>query len=125
MLLLPRERLFRCLAPEGDEFTFIFDEGRDGFNVALFVETAKGFWVKGGCAAFGKVAKGIEKHFNILNVAHRTLICVHAFQMRLRIIGNQRLDNLRHVTKLFECKPQAMNGAGLRCIHLDESLHRS
>ncbi len=74
---------------------------------------------------FGKVIQGAEKHFNILNIAHRTLIYMHAFKMRRWIIRNQRVDDLSHVTKLFECKPQAMNGAGLRRVHLNESLHRS
>ena len=67
--------------PKGDEFTFIFDEGRDGFSMVLLVETLDGLQIKGRGAAFGKVAQGTQKHFDILNIAHCTLIFVHAFEM--------------------------------------------
>ena len=111
--------------PKGDEFTFIFDEGRDGFSMALLVETLDRLRVEGRCAAFGKIAQGTQKHFDILNIAHCTLIFVHALKKRIRIIGNERLDDLSHVTELFEGETQVMNGAGLRRIHLNESLGRS
>jgi hypothetical protein len=47
MFVLPWERLVGRGAPERDKFAFIFDKGRDGFSVALFVETADWFRVKG------------------------------------------------------------------------------
>ncbi|HUI87345.1 MAG TPA: hypothetical protein VLX61_01345 [Anaerolineales bacterium] len=125
MVVLPRERLIGRSAPKSDEFPFIFDERGGQFGVAFLVETADGSRVEGGRAAFSKIGQSIEKRFDILNVPHRTLILVHMFEVRFRIIRNQWLNDFRHVTKLFESKPQSMNGAGLRRIHLNVSLHGS
>ena len=108
--------------PEVVEISFVLEVGRDQFGVALLVKTANRLEVERSGALLRKAGQGVEKRFNVMDVAHRALIIVHTFEMRFGIIGQQGMDDFDHVPELFEGQPQPVDGGWLGRIQLTVGL---
>ncbi len=79
-------------APKCVQFTLIFKIGLDQFSVTTLIVPENLFQIKGCgvlfCAArqaFHKIRQGVEKNFDVLNVAHRALIFVHSLEITFGI----------------------------------------
>ncbi len=65
-----------------------------------------------------KVSEGVKKDVNVVDVTHCTLIVMHAFEITFRIISQNRLDHLGHITEFFEGDAQTVNGGRPRPVQL-------
>ena len=51
---------------------------------------------------FCKVCEREKQDFHVVDIAHRALTIVHAFEIAFGIIGQDRLDRLGHVAEFLE-----------------------
>ena len=93
--------------------------------MTLLIEPANRLEIEGKRALFHKVSKRIEQSRYVLNIAHATLVIVHALPPRLRIVGQERADDLHDVTELLESQAQAVNAGRLHRIDLVVGLGRA
>ena len=71
---------------------------------------------------FCKVCEREEKDFNVVDVAHCTLMVMHALEIAFRIICQNGLDHLRHVAEFFKGDAQPVNGGRPGPIQLAPEL---
>lgn len=63
-----------------------------------------------------KVCEREKKNVNIMDIAHCTLKIVHALEVILRVIGQNWLDHLGHITEFFKSNAQTVNGGRLQPV---------
>ena len=118
-----------CRAPKSAQLALVFKVSRHQFGVALLIKTADRFRVERSAAfsrrvrhALGKVRQRVQKNLDVLDVAHRALIIMHAFEIVIGLVDQGRDDDLCHVAEFFKVNPHAMDGGSLRPIHLSVIL---
>ena len=119
-------------APKSAQLALVFKVSRHQFGVALLIKTEDRFRVERSAAfsrrvrhVLAKVRQRVQKDLDVLDVAHRALIIVHAFEIVFRLVDQNWDDDLCHVAEFFERNSYAMDGGSLCSIHLGVILHGS
>jgi len=93
-------------------------------GVVFLKVTAGRVGIEGTLTPLGEIGERVQQRLHVLDLAHRALVGVHAFEVREREARGERVDDFRHIAELFEGQPQTMDRPGLARIDHGQGLRR-